>query len=149
MQKAFTLVELLCVVVVIALLMTITIPVLSHARSYSQNVVCQSNHRQLHTLVQAYAMDTRRLPLLAPLITHEVYPVEVVLRCPASKPFQISAPYAGYYQYYPIYLLEFEQTYWDNNTSLILIGDANAYHPKFTRNRIDWSGKLFLDNEME
>ena len=48
--KAFTLVELLVVIAVIALLMALLIPVLRSARERAHRVVCMSNLRQL-TLV--------------------------------------------------------------------------------------------------
>jgi prepilin-type N-terminal cleavage/methylation domain-containing protein/prepilin-type processing-associated H-X9-DG protein len=58
-RKAFTLVELLVVIGIIALLMSILLPALSKARSESMKVKCLSNLRQLGTTVQQYANDNR------------------------------------------------------------------------------------------
>ena len=55
--KAFTLVELLVVIAVIALLMALLIPVLRSARERAQRMVCLSNLRQLTLAWIAYAED--------------------------------------------------------------------------------------------
>lgn len=54
-QRAFTLVELLVVVAIIALLMSILLPSFNRARDVTKATVCASNLRQLGLAVQFYA----------------------------------------------------------------------------------------------
>ena len=56
-KKAFTLVELLVVIAVIALLMGILMPALTAARSQGRGVVCRSNIRQLLLANIGYASE--------------------------------------------------------------------------------------------
>jgi prepilin-type N-terminal cleavage/methylation domain-containing protein len=56
-SSAFTLVELLVVIGIIALLMAILLPALAKAREASQKTVCLSNLRQLGTAMQQYATE--------------------------------------------------------------------------------------------
>ena len=55
--KAFTLIEILVVISVIALLMAILVPVLTAARSRTQGLVCKSNLRQLLLASIGYATE--------------------------------------------------------------------------------------------
>src|SRR5436190_4890447 len=54
-KSAFTLVELLVVIGIIAVLIAILLPALSKARSSSAEVVCQSNLRQFALGISMYA----------------------------------------------------------------------------------------------
>ena len=56
-RHAFTLVELLVVIGIIALLISILLPTLNQARASGQAVVCLSNIRQLWTVTLMYADD--------------------------------------------------------------------------------------------
>jgi len=64
-RTAFTLVELIVVMAVIALLIAILLPAIGKARELSRRVVCASNFRQLGIACTTYAQDWRgTLPYL-------------------------------------------------------------------------------------
>lgn len=63
LKRAFTLVELLVVIGIIALLIAILLPSLAAARQSSQAVTCMSNMRQIGLAFMQFAMEHRdRLP---------------------------------------------------------------------------------------
>ncbi|MDP6151987.1 MAG: DUF1559 domain-containing protein [Phycisphaeraceae bacterium] len=58
-RNAFTLIETLVVVVIIALLLTILLPTLGKAREQTRRAVCQSNLHQIGVAVIEYAEDNQ------------------------------------------------------------------------------------------
>jgi len=57
LQKAFTLIELMIVIAIIAILAAILIPNFLHARSESQTAACEGNEKQIATALEEYAVD--------------------------------------------------------------------------------------------
>ena len=55
--QAFSIIELLVVITIIALLIAILLPALWGARAASRNVKCKSNLRQIHLAVTMYRQD--------------------------------------------------------------------------------------------
>lgn len=56
-RKAFTLVEILVVVSIIALLVALLLPALGKARAMANSMVCTSNERQMALALQEYQID--------------------------------------------------------------------------------------------
>jgi len=56
-KKAFTLVELLIVVAIIAILLAVLVPTLNKVRESTRRVVCASNLRQIGLLLEYYCAD--------------------------------------------------------------------------------------------
>ena len=74
-RTAFTLVELLVVIGIIALLVAILLPTLRKARQAAQNAACLSNLRQIGQGVVMYRTETGRLPFFWVLRTPSWGPV--------------------------------------------------------------------------
>jgi len=55
--KAFTLIELLIVIAIIALLLSVLLPSLKKAKEAARNVVCKSNLRQWSLVFSMYTED--------------------------------------------------------------------------------------------
>jgi prepilin-type N-terminal cleavage/methylation domain-containing protein len=60
-RRAFTLVELLVVISIIALLVSMLLPALGRARSLTERTVCAANQRQLFIAVDSYANEYKQL----------------------------------------------------------------------------------------
>src|SRR5690349_6702596 len=61
-RRAFTLVELLVVVGIIALLIAILLPALRRARWAAERIACMSNQRQSYLALCMYAIDFKEYP---------------------------------------------------------------------------------------
>src|SRR3569623_979939 len=59
LKNGFTLVELLVVISIIAVLISILLPALGRARSYSMRAVCQSNLHQMGVALINYATENK------------------------------------------------------------------------------------------
>ena len=70
MRRAFTIVELLVVIGIIAILMGILLPTLSKARQQAATVRCGNNLRQFGTAWQMYAAANRSLSVPGRLPTY-------------------------------------------------------------------------------
>ena len=57
LQRAFSLIELLVVIVILALLAAVIIPSLAKSKEMSRRVVCASNQRQIALAMAAYAEE--------------------------------------------------------------------------------------------
>ena len=55
--RAFTLIELMIVIAIIAILAAILIPNFLHARAQSQTAACESNEKNIATAMEEYAVD--------------------------------------------------------------------------------------------
>lgn len=89
---AFTLVELLVVISIIALLIAILLPALAQTRRAARNITCKSKLHQLAIAVNAYRADSK-----------SYYPVNYLAQINNSS-FDIYTPYGGTgKEYYYIY----------------------------------------------
>ncbi len=73
-RRAFTLIELMIVIAIIAILAAILIPNFIHARAESQTAACEGNEKQIATAMEEYAVDnngtyTATLPALYLAVT--------------------------------------------------------------------------------
>ena len=64
-KRGFTLVELLVVIAIIAILASLLLPVLAHAKQEAQGTQCRNNHRQLAFAWKMYADDSHNNIVLA------------------------------------------------------------------------------------
>src|SRR5688572_4432765 len=78
--SAFSLVELLVVISIIALLVGILLPVLARARERAQRAACLSNVRQLTAAVMLYLTDNKQT---LPEACSTNYPLETPI-CPRT-----------------------------------------------------------------
>ena len=63
--RAFTLIELMIVIAIIAILAAILIPNSLHARAESQTAACEDNEKEIATALEEYAVDNGTYPATA------------------------------------------------------------------------------------
>src|SRR5262245_8797299 len=64
-RAAFTLIELLIVIAIIAILAALLLPALSRGKSAGQSAVCKSNLREIGLALELYVIDFQKFPLCA------------------------------------------------------------------------------------
>ena len=91
-QRGFTLVEIMIVVLIFAMLMSIVMLQVSHARTQGQNTTCMGNLRQIETAKEEWALQTKQAATATPQSTDLVpafmktYPA-----CPSGGTYTIGA----------------------------------------------------------
>jgi prepilin-type N-terminal cleavage/methylation domain-containing protein len=164
---AFTLVELLTVIAIIAILAAIILPVLSSAKARARQVECTSNLHQLGISVTMYAGDNKdRLPCCSRLSDGSLYGLpglRTVLQPYVREPRSYACPMdKGADSLY-----ESEGTSYEWNTFLNgrfidratfhivgldlappLLGDAEKFHPPAGRNYLYSDGRVTQSLEM-
>jgi prepilin-type N-terminal cleavage/methylation domain-containing protein/prepilin-type processing-associated H-X9-DG protein len=91
-SSAFTLVELLVVIGIIALLISILLPALNRARQASQVTVCLSNMRQLAVAVAAYASSNKNTLPEAVMSNTTGRPGPLASSAPSGSPINYTSP---------------------------------------------------------
>ncbi|MEO8425901.1 MAG: type II secretion system protein [Verrucomicrobiota bacterium] len=85
-ENAFTLVELLTVIAIIAVLATLLMTALSTAKKKSRQTFCTSNLRQIALALNMYLDDSPKRPTgFESLVTVKYLPSPAVLLCPEDK----------------------------------------------------------------
>lgn len=85
-QRAFTLIELLVVIGIIALLISILLPVMNKAREQARGTICMSNEKQLLAAFLMYVADNKGSTPIFPPVGY-TYPTG------GSTPYQRSVAY--------------------------------------------------------
>jgi prepilin-type N-terminal cleavage/methylation domain-containing protein/prepilin-type processing-associated H-X9-DG protein len=92
MRRAFTLVELLVVISIIAILLGVLLPALNKARQAAKTVVCSNQMKQIGTGVLMYAMDNDQY---LPRSSHSAAVVGMLRWGPALMPYLCKCKYNG------------------------------------------------------
>ena len=83
MENAFTLVELMIVILIVGILVGIAVPVFISARSSSEEKVCQANLRTMKSAANVYGASSDSYPTSV----SDLYPdyVQQIPVCPADR----------------------------------------------------------------
>ena len=85
-KRAFTLIEVLVVVAIIALLISIALPSISEAKRISKRTYCMQNLHGIGVALQAYVQANReKFPVLCPYLTVELTKPAADRRPPISR----------------------------------------------------------------
>jgi len=133
-KQAFTLIEILVVIAIIALLAAILFPVFSRARENARSKNCLSNERQIAMALITYKQDNDRRfpPPNAPGVdgwaAHLSLNANQVFQCP-SEEGDDSAGFTDYWLNAELLGMHDVRMRYPSNT--ILIGDGNAGSPGY------------------
>lgn len=134
-RAAFTLIEILVVIAIIALLAAILFPVFSRAREKARSATCMSNERQIAMALLQYGQDNNRYfpPLTPP--TQDGWSVAIgisdgaIFQCP-SEGQDASFGYTDYWLNSQLLGLHDVRVRYPSNT--ILIGDGHTFSSGYT-----------------
>ena len=94
-NRAFTLIEIMIVVLIIGILLAIAVPNFIRAREQSRAKACSSNLRQIDSAEEQWAMDTRAAQGAAAPATTALYGANLYIKvaplCPSSGTYTIGA----------------------------------------------------------
>lgn len=129
-RAAFTLIEILVVIAIIALLAAILFPVFSRAREKARSATCMSNERQIAMALLQYSQDNNRRfpPLNDPSQDGWSFALgisdEAIFQCP-SQGQDSTQGYTDYWMNSQLLGLHDVRVRYPSNT--ILIGDGDTY----------------------
>ncbi len=144
-RAAFTLIELLTVIAIIAILAAILLPVFASVRESARRTACISNMQQIYAGLKQYDLDNRRYPdfLLGPAVgcTPDGNKTLVLSATPCTMAGAAgSGAYGGSYDsasntplanfqggLYPEYVKSIETFHCPNNTTDDLASDVNTF----------------------
>ena len=132
MPRAFTLVELLVSLALIALLLSLLMPALAHTRHEANRLRCRNNLRELHAAIVAYSTTTRTMPAWCTPGDAMELP-DALYRCPEERPDAEQT--ASSYDYFPMTLARADAT-----PQWTVLEEMRPNHPE--QNTIAWSGRL-------
>jgi len=128
---AFTLIELLCVITIIAILASLLLPAIGTLSKRSESIRCANNLRTIGQAIQLYLGDnSQNFPMINPAVGTPIYPVGTpgvtdmltafgkygvttsTLQCPSDMKLGANSSYAQYQNSY-----DWKPTLDDENTS--------------------------------
>ncbi len=160
-RRAFTLIELLLVIAIIALLVALLLPVFQQARKKSYEPVCTSNLRQFYVAFSLYREDYGEAPryqsYLLPYIRdrrilkcpEDVYPRGAAFfgSAPGRDPADLSewGIFTSYYYFRPFsnpYIHLLQQADPNHGIAACILHGKRAPHLRGSQADIDYTGKV-------